>query len=52
MTDAQRTLSCTAVFVVLCRDAQTARWASTYSAVGDIGCYVLPVVIPSLLANA
>jgi hypothetical protein len=52
MTDAQRTLSCMVVFVVLCRDARTARWALTYSTVGDIGCYVLPVVIPSLLANA
>jgi hypothetical protein len=52
MTDAQRALSCTVVFVVLCRDTKTADWAMTYSTVGDIGCYVLPVVIPSLLANA
>lgn len=52
MTDAHRALSCMVVFVVLCRDAKTARWALTYSEVGDIGCYVLPVVIPSLLANA
>lgn len=52
LTDAQRALSCMVAFVVLCRDARTARWALTYSAVGDIGCYVLPVVIPSLLANA
>ncbi|RRS02107.1 hypothetical protein [Glycomyces terrestris] len=52
MTDAQRTLSCMVAFVVLCRDAKTARWALTYSEVGDIGCYVLPVVIPSLLASA
>lgn len=52
MTDAQRTLSCMVAFVVLCRDAQTANWALTYSTVGDIGCYVLPVVIPSLLASA
>ncbi|MQM28900.1 hypothetical protein [Glycomyces albidus] len=52
MTDAQRTLSCMVAFVVLCRDARTARWALTYSEVGDIGCYVLPVVVPSLLASA
>jgi hypothetical protein len=52
MTEAQRSLGCVVALVVLCRDAQTARWALTYSAVGDIGCYVLPVVIPSLLANA
>ena len=52
MTEAQRTLSCMVVFVVLCRDAKTANWALTYSTIGDIGCYVLPVVIPSLLANA
>lgn len=52
MTDAQRALSCMVAFVVLCRDAKTARWALTYSEVGDIGCYVLPVVVPSLLASA
>ncbi len=52
MTDAQRSLSCMVAFVVLCRDAETANWALTYSTVGDIGCYVLPVVIPSLLASA
>ncbi|GAA1674226.1 hypothetical protein GCM10009830_20790 [Glycomyces endophyticus] len=52
MTDAQRALSCMVAFVVLCRDARTAAWALTYSEVGDIGCYVLPVVIPSLLASA
>lgn len=52
MTDAQRALSCMVAFVVLCRDTKTADWALTYSTVGDIGCYVLPVVIPSLLANA
>ncbi|THV31307.1 hypothetical protein [Glycomyces paridis] len=52
ITDAQRALSCMVAFVVLCRDARTARWALAYSAVGDIGCYVLPVVVPSLLANA
>jgi hypothetical protein len=52
MTDAQRALSCTVAFVALCRDAETANWALTYSKVGDIGCYVLPVVIPSLLAKA
>ncbi|MCD0445232.1 hypothetical protein LO763_16580 [Glycomyces sp. A-F 0318] len=52
MTDAQRALSCMVAFVVLCRDAKTARWALAYSEVGDIGCYVLPVVIPSLLASA
>ena len=52
MTDAQRALSCAVAFVVLCRDAKTANWALTYSKVGDIGCYVLPVVIPSLLAKA
>ncbi|WP_112137214.1 hypothetical protein [Glycomyces dulcitolivorans] len=52
MTDAQRALSCMVAFVVLCRDARTAHWALSYSKVGDIGCYVLPVVIPSLLASA
>jgi len=52
LTDAQRGLSCVVAFVVLCRDANTAHWALRYSEVGDIGCYVLPVVIPSLLANA
>lgn len=52
LTEAHRALSCMVAFVVLCRDARTARWAHTYTAVGDIGCYVLPVVIPSLLANA
>ncbi|MCC3762236.1 hypothetical protein K3N28_04015 [Glycomyces sp. TRM65418] len=52
MTEAQRTLSCMVAFVVLCRDAKTADWALTSTTVGDIGCYVLPVVIPSLLANA
>jgi hypothetical protein len=52
MTEAQRAMSCMVAFVVLCRDTKTADWALTYSTVGDIGCYVLPVVIPSLLANA
>ncbi|WP_168801379.1 hypothetical protein [Glycomyces buryatensis] len=52
ITDTQRTLSCMVAFVVLCRDLPTARWALAYSTVGDIGCYVLPVVIPSLLARA
>lgn len=46
---AQRALSCMVAFVVLCRDATTAKWARDYSAVGDIGHYVLPVVVPSLL---
>jgi hypothetical protein len=49
--DAQRALSCVVTFVVLCRDVATAEWAKEYSAVGDIGHYVLPVVVPSLLPN-
>ncbi|WP_100445838.1 hypothetical protein [Glycomyces xiaoerkulensis] len=52
IADAQRALSCMVTFVVLCRDAEIARWALSYSSIGDVGCYVLPVVIPSLLANA
>lgn len=52
IVEAQRTLSCMVAFVVLCRDTQTAKWALTYSTVGDVGYYVLPVVIPSLLARA
>lgn len=51
ITDAQRALSCMVAFVVLCRDAKTAKWALAYSAIGDFGYYVLPVVIPSLLAS-
>jgi hypothetical protein len=50
--NAQRALSCVVTFVVLCRDAATAKWARDYSAVGDIGHYVLPVVVPSLLPSA
>lgn len=50
--NAQRALSCVVTFVVLCRDATTAKWAMDYSAVGDIGHYVLPVVVPSLLPSA
>ncbi|WP_026924565.1 hypothetical protein [Glycomyces arizonensis] len=49
--NAQRALSCMVAFVVLCRDATTADWARDYSAVGDIGHYVLPVVVPSLLPS-
>ncbi|GAB3647130.1 hypothetical protein [Glycomyces tarimensis] len=52
IADAQRALSCMVAFVVLCRDTRTAKWALAHSAVGDIGNYVLPVVIPSLLASA
>ncbi|MCH7230435.1 hypothetical protein L0U85_06135 [Glycomyces sp. L485] len=52
IADAQKTLSCTVAFVVLCRDTRTAKWAVAYSTVGDIGYYVLPVVIPSLLSSA
>ena len=52
ITDAQRALSCMVALVVLCRDARTAKWALSASMVGDIGYYVLPVVIPSLLASA
>lgn len=49
--NAQRALSCMVTCVVLCRDVATAKWAREYSAVGDIGHYVLPVVVPSLLPN-
>ncbi|GAB3237091.1 hypothetical protein GCM10027447_35990 [Glycomyces halotolerans] len=52
ITDANRALSCMVAFVVLCRDTRTARWALARSTIGDIGNYVLPVVIPSLLASA
>ncbi|WP_199039399.1 hypothetical protein [Glycomyces salinus] len=52
IVETQRALSCMVAFVVLCRDARTAKWALTYSTVGDVGNYVLPVVIPSLLARA
>ena len=52
ITEAQQALSCMVAFVVLCRDARVAEWALSSSMIGDIGHYVLPVVIPSLLANA
>ena len=52
IVETQRALSCMVAFVVLCRDAATAKWALAYSAVGDLGYYVLPVVIPSLLSKA
>jgi hypothetical protein len=46
---AQRAVACPVALVVLCRDTAGAKWALAMSAVGEIGSFVIPLVIPEAL---